>query len=308
MGKDELPSSIVGYLRSSNEVQWTHINTEAQEPEYLDSRYKAAPRTTRHPYSRIISHPEITAKMSPPPLQSISPLIFYWGTPVVLVTTENEDGSTNIAPMSSAWWLGNRCMLGLASSSQTTHNLLRTKQCVLNLASDSMAASVNALAKTTGTKEVITADKETSPVLYFKRMSGYEYVADKFERSRLTALASQLVRPCRLAECPAQMEGELMGVHEMMQDLGTKALVALEVKILRTHVHEDIRMVGYANRIDPDKWRPLIMSFQELYGLARKKISDSTLAEIDEEQYRPLSNSLKDEGIPGKEEKEEVGL
>ena len=32
----------------------------------------------------------------------VEPAIFYWGTPVVLVSTLNADGTTNIAPMSSA--------------------------------------------------------------------------------------------------------------------------------------------------------------------------------------------------------------
>ena len=30
--------------------------------------------------------------------------VLYFGTPVVLITTRNEDGTPNIAPMSSAWW------------------------------------------------------------------------------------------------------------------------------------------------------------------------------------------------------------
>ncbi len=31
------------------------------------------------------------------------PAILYFGTPVVLVSTVSEDGSYNLAPMSSAW-------------------------------------------------------------------------------------------------------------------------------------------------------------------------------------------------------------
>ncbi|WP_198007949.1 hypothetical protein [Methylovulum miyakonense] len=34
------------------------------------------------------------------------PPILYFGTPVILVSTINEDGTANLAPMSSAWWLG----------------------------------------------------------------------------------------------------------------------------------------------------------------------------------------------------------
>lgn len=234
------------------------------------------------------------APMSIAPSETISPPIFYWGTPVVLITTENEDGTSNIAPMSSAWWLGNRCMLGLGATSHTTINLIRTKQCVLNIASDNMVGAVNALAKTTGAREVSTAGEGTG-LLYFKRMNGYKYVPDKFGHSDLTPAVSDLVRPLRIAECPAQMEAELKGVYEMMQDAEGEGFLALEVKVLRTHVHENIRMAGHANRIDPDKWRPLIMSFQELYGLARKKTSESVLAEINEESYRPFSNPLDDE-------------
>jgi len=33
--------------------------------------------------------------------RTVDPAILYFGTPVVLVSTENEDGSANLAPMSS---------------------------------------------------------------------------------------------------------------------------------------------------------------------------------------------------------------
>jgi hypothetical protein len=75
-----------------------------------------------------------------------------------------------------------------------------------------------------------------------------------------------------------------------MQDADNKGFIALEVKVILTHVHENIRMDGHKNRIDPDKWHPMIMSFQELYGLHPKKVSPSVLAEIEEEEYRPFSN------------------
>ncbi|OBU01115.1 hypothetical protein VE01_00873 [Pseudogymnoascus verrucosus] len=222
---------------------------------------------------------------------TISPAIFYWGTPVVLITTENEDSTFNIAPMSSAFWLGNRCMLGLGGISQTTINLLRTKQCVLNLPSDDMTDAVNALARTTGSKEILTAQPGEG-YKYFKRMNGYEYVPDKFGRAGLTPIQSDIVRPARIAECPAQMEAELVGVYEMARDADTKGFFTLEVRVVRTHVHREIRMEGSKNRIDPDKWRPMIMSFQELYGLKGKVVDESVLARIGEEEYRGFSNSV----------------
>jgi flavin reductase (DIM6/NTAB) family NADH-FMN oxidoreductase RutF len=68
----------------------------------------------------------------PANLQVIEPAILYLGTPVVLIGSSNEDGSPNLAPMSSAWWVGWRCMLGLASNSKSTENMIRTGECVLS--------------------------------------------------------------------------------------------------------------------------------------------------------------------------------
>jgi flavin reductase (DIM6/NTAB) family NADH-FMN oxidoreductase RutF len=208
----------------------------------------------------------------------ISPAILYWGTPVVLITTENEDGTSNIAPMSSAWWLANRCMLGLSARSQTTRNLLRTRSCVLNLPSDNMADNINALARTTG----------TNPVPEWKAGSGYRYVKDKWACANLTPQASDLVRPPRIQECPVQMEAELVGTYGLMEDISEQkgALLGIEVKILRVHVEDELRLTGHANRIDPEKWSPAIMSFQELYGIKLKKLVASELAKIEEERYR----------------------
>jgi flavin reductase (DIM6/NTAB) family NADH-FMN oxidoreductase RutF len=74
------------------------------------------------------------------------PAILYFGTPVVLISTLNLDGTPNLAPMSSAWWLGHHAMLGLAGSSRTTENLRRTGECVLNLPDAGMVDHVDRIA------------------------------------------------------------------------------------------------------------------------------------------------------------------
>src|ERR1051326_6647300 len=84
----------------------------------------------------------------------IEPSILYFGTPVVLISTLNEDGTTNVAPMSSAWWLGWNCMLGLGATSHTGVNLRREGECVLNLPSVEQVAHVNRLAMLTGANPV----------------------------------------------------------------------------------------------------------------------------------------------------------
>lgn len=81
--------------------------------------------------------------------EPVDPAILYFGTPVVLVSSVNVDGSSNFAPMSSAWWLGRTAMLGFGARSLTPANILRTGECVLNLPSVAQVAAVNSLAKTT---------------------------------------------------------------------------------------------------------------------------------------------------------------
>lgn len=50
---------------------------------------------------------------------AIEPAILYFGTPVVIVGTLNEDGSPNLAPISSVFWLGWRCVIGVGAGSKT---------------------------------------------------------------------------------------------------------------------------------------------------------------------------------------------
>ena len=129
-------------------------------------------------------------------------------------------------------------------------------------------------------------------------MNGNEYVPYKFGRAGLTPLTSDLVGPAIIVDRLLQMGAEVLGVYEMMQDADIKGFLALEVKVLITpHVHEQIRMVGHENRVDPDEWQPMIMNFQELYGLQRKKFDESVLAKILEGEYRGCSNAAEGENI-----------
>ncbi|SEO36342.1 flavin reductase family protein [Actinacidiphila rubida] len=211
------------------------------------------------------------------PHSRIEPGILYFGTPVVLLSTRNEDGSPNLAPMSSAFWLGWRGMLGLGARSQTAANLVREREVVLNLPDESLAAAVDALALTTG----------RDPVPDGKAARGYRHVADKFGRAGLTPVPSETVAPPRAAECPVAMEAVVEAAHPLADDDPEQrgGITVFEVRIQRVLVHDAIRMAGSDRRIDPDRWRPLLMSFQELYGLGGR-LRPSALAGIPEDVYR----------------------
>ena len=190
----------------------------------------------------------------------IEPKILYFGTPVVLISTLNPDGSPNLAPMSSAWWLGYSCMLGLGKRSQTFQNLTRERECVLNLPSGELVAAVDRLALTTG----------RNPVPAGKADIGYRYERDKFGVARLSEAPSHLVKPPRVGECPVQLEAVIEHMHDIgayETDPEPSTLAAIEARIVRVHIDEDLLIPGTRNYIDAEKWRPLIMSFCEFFGL-----------------------------------------
>jgi flavin reductase (DIM6/NTAB) family NADH-FMN oxidoreductase RutF len=198
--------------------------------------------------------------------KTIEPTILYFGTPVALISTLNPDGSPNLAPMSSAWWLGWTCMLGLGQMGQTSDNLIRTRECVINLPSADLVAGVDRLALTTG----------KDPVPDKKRQWGYRYEADKFRIAGFTPVPSENVAAPRVQECPVQMEGT---VHDYRCFGKNVSANVFEVHITRLHVDEDL-LTGDGPRphIDPTRWRPLMMSFCRFFGLGGE-IHPSRLAD-----------------------------
>lgn len=195
----------------------------------------------------------------------IKPNILYFGTPVVLISTLNEDGTANLAPMSSAWWLNQSSLLGMSTKSQTVQNLLRERQCVLNLPSANLVEAVDKLALLTG----------KNPVPENKKEMGYRYEPNKFETAGLTPIPSHFVNSPRVKECPVHLEATVEQVHPIAEP---SSLVAIEVKIVSCHIEEDLLMGGEKNYINPEKWNPLIMNFCEFFGLS-PKLHPSKLAE-----------------------------
>jgi flavin reductase (DIM6/NTAB) family NADH-FMN oxidoreductase RutF len=201
---------------------------------------------------------------------AINPAILYFGTPVVLISSLNPDGSTNVAPMSSAFWQGQRSVLGLGASGQTAANLRRERELVMNLPSTDLAPHVDRLALTTGRADVTP----------WKASRGYVHVADKFGHAGLRAVPSSTVRPDRVAECPVQLEAVVEDWHA-----NAEGSLVFEVAVTKVWAAPSVRMAGHTDRIDPDAWRPLIMSFQRFYGLG-PRVHPSRLASIDEDAYR----------------------
>ncbi len=186
--------------------------------------------------------------------RELNPKMLYFGTPVVLVSSLNSDGSTNVAPMSSAWWVGKTAMLGLSVNSQTVRNLRERPHCVLNLVDEAMVDAIDQLALLTGRSDVPD----------YKLARGYSYEPDKFAAAGLTPAALRPGMPAGVTESPIQMEGLVQAMHDI--DGPDSGLLAIEVAVLHTHVDECILMANHPNYIDPLRWNPLFMKFTEYFS------------------------------------------
>jgi len=185
---------------------------------------------------------------------TIEPSILYVGTPVELVSTENEDGTFNLAPMSSAWALGDVVVLGFGTDGQTARNLRRRPELVINFPSPELWSAVERIAGVTG----------RNPVPEDKR-GRFHYEPAKFEAAGLTPVPSELVGPPRVAECPLQFEAVAVDTR---LDAGGNFLV-VEARVLRVHADSRIVVPG-TSYVDPRRWSPLIYNFRHYFGLGEQ--------------------------------------
>ncbi|NLS05577.1 flavin reductase family protein [Rhizobium sp. P32RR-XVIII] len=190
---------------------------------------------------------------------TITPSVLYFGTPVVLISTLNPDGTANITPMSSAWALGDRVVLGLAASGQGAENLRREGECTLNFPAARHWHRVERIARATG----------RNPVPDYKARMGYEYAADKFALGGFGSMASELVRPPRISECQMQCEAKVVAVHDegsVADPVHAAGYLIIEVQVLRVHAHSEIVVPG-TNHINTARWTPLFYVFRHYFGL-----------------------------------------
>jgi flavin reductase (DIM6/NTAB) family NADH-FMN oxidoreductase RutF len=182
---------------------------------------------------------------------TITPGVLYFGTPVVLLSTENEDGSFNLAPMSSAWALGQVVVLGLGREGHTGRNLAERPDLVINLPQPRQWRAVERLAPLTG-RDPVPAHKQGS----------FRFEPAKFETAGLRPEPSDLVRPPRVAGCPIQMEARAVRV----QDDASGDFLIVEAGVLKVHADPRIVVPG-TQHVDPALWSPLIYNFRHYFGL-----------------------------------------
>jgi flavin reductase (DIM6/NTAB) family NADH-FMN oxidoreductase RutF len=153
--------------------------------------------------------------------------------PVALVSTIDRDGVPNAAPFSFFSGVGSNpptvlfCPALRSSGDHrkdTLRNVEQTGEFVINIVSSSIAAAANATAADVGPE------------------------IDEFHLAGFTAIPSEVVRPPRVAESPAQMECKLLQI--IFTGKGSGAGVVVLGEIVRLHIRSDLEQNF---RIDPAK-------------------------------------------------------
>ncbi|KMK51042.1 hypothetical protein RO21_08315 [[Actinobacillus] muris] len=180
---------------------------------------------------------------------TIHPKMFYYGFPVILLTTCDQQGKTNITPISSSWCLGDNVVIGLSTQGKAFENLQQCGEAVLNLADQSLWQQVESIASLTA----------KSPIPDFKQ-DHYQFCDTKFERGNFTAQAATQIQPARILECPIQAETQVAQINLR------EGYAIIELKIVVVHAHPDL--IFDNDKINPEKWQPLIYNFRHYHGLS----------------------------------------
>jgi flavin reductase (DIM6/NTAB) family NADH-FMN oxidoreductase RutF len=180
----------------------------------------------------------------------IRPKVLYVGTPVFFVTTENRDGTFNVAPASSYWALEQIVVLGLERDGQSAQNLLERAHLTLSFPQPDLWPSVERLADVTG-RDPVPGGKADR----------YRFEPDKLRLSGLTFEPSELVRPPRIRECQLQFEASVL-----RSTPGAGDYLMVEAEVVRVHADSSIVVPG-TDHIDPGAWHPTIYSFRHYFNV-----------------------------------------
>lgn len=154
--------------------------------------------------------------------------------PICFASTVDKDGNANLSPFSFFNVFGSNPTTLIFSPARrvrdnttkhTLQNVLETKELVINVVNYAMVQQAS--------------------------LSSCEYPkgVDEFVKSGFTKLASEKVRPWRVAESPVQMECKVREVIETGTEGGAGNLVVCEVLVM--HINDDI--LNEKKQIDPHK-------------------------------------------------------
>ena len=185
-------------------------------------------------------------------MQSFLPNMFYYGFPVVLLSTMDDKGRVNITPITCTFTLGTNAVIALVKLNQAYENIKAVPEAVFNLPTSQMWEQVEAIAPYTA-KDPVPAQKAAK----------YTHTDDKFALGGFTPLASEKVRPPRIAQCPIQAEAKVVNI------IDRNGYVLVELEFVQVHAEDNLVMDG--DKIDPLNWDQLIYNFKHYYSIGEHK-------------------------------------
>ena len=154
--------------------------------------------------------------------------------PIAFVSTLDENGIVNLAPFSFFNAFSSNPPIVVFSSNRrgsdnttkhTLENIRKSGECVINAVNYAIVRQM----------AVASVDFPSG--------------VSEFDKTGLTPIASDLIRPPRVAESPAQMECKVKDIITLGVHGGAGHLIICE--IIRMHVSKDV--LSERNRIDPQK-------------------------------------------------------
>jgi flavin reductase (DIM6/NTAB) family NADH-FMN oxidoreductase RutF len=154
--------------------------------------------------------------------------------PIAFVSTVDTDGNPNLAPYSF-------------------YNLFSSAPPILVFSSNRRAGSnttKDTLNNVMATREVVV-NVVTYPIVRQMSLASIEYPSgvNEFEKAGFTPLPSDLVKPFRVKESPAQMECKVIDIITLGEQAGAGHLIICE--IVRIHASESI--FDEQGRVDPHR-------------------------------------------------------
>jgi flavin reductase (DIM6/NTAB) family NADH-FMN oxidoreductase RutF len=185
--------------------------------------------------------------------------------PIALASTIDKNGNTNLAPFSFFNAFSSTPPI-LIFSPNTTVRGGRQKDTLLNI-------------KETGEVVINIVNHQIAKQMV---IAGYDFEkgVSEFEKSGLTRLKSQFVKPFRVKESPIQFECKINEVKSLGHEPGTANLVISE--ILAVHLHPDI--LDEKNRVNPKK----LDVVGRLGGFGYARITPEVIFEIPQGNNLPV--------------------
>lgn len=154
--------------------------------------------------------------------------------PIAFASTVDENGNKNIAPYSffnafssnppTLVFSSNRRVVD-NTTKDTLHNIEKTKEVVINVVNYNIV------------RQMAIASVQ------------YDTGVDEFIKAGLTPIASDMVKPFRIKESPAQMECKVRDIITLGDQGGAGHLIICDV--VKMHISEDV--IDEHNRVDPHK-------------------------------------------------------